>query len=144
MQAGALDDALRLVATAEAGVLSELEQARAELLRGQIAFLATRSGDAAALLLKAAERLRELDPELARETYLEALTAAIFAGPLAGPGASSREVAEAASTAPRARETTRTGPAARRFGGPSQRLLWRRRAGSAPGTARNRGRDVAD
>ena len=50
--------------------------------------LATRSGDATALLLKAAERLQEVDPELARETYLEAMTAAIFAGPLAGPGAS--------------------------------------------------------
>ncbi len=62
----------------------------------------TRSTDAAALLLEAAERLREIDPELARETYLEALTAAIFAGPLAGPGASSSEVAEAARAAPRA------------------------------------------
>ena len=104
LQAGALDDALRLVETAEAGVLSELQQARAALLRGQISFLATRSSDATALLLKAAERLREVDPELARETYLEALTAAIFAGPLAGPGASCREVAEAASSAPRARK----------------------------------------
>jgi RNA polymerase sigma factor (sigma-70 family) len=103
VQAGALDDALRLVATAEAGVLGELEQARAGLLRGQISFLATRSSDATALLLKAAEQLREVDPDLARETYLEALTAAIFAGPLAGPGAGSREVAEAASAAPRAR-----------------------------------------
>jgi DNA-binding CsgD family transcriptional regulator len=100
LQAGALDDALRLVATAESGVLSDLEQARAGLLRGQISFLATRSSDAVALLLKAAERLREVDPELARETYLEALTAAIFAGPLAGPGASSYEVAEAARAAP--------------------------------------------
>ncbi len=104
MQIGALDDALRLVATAETGGLSELEQARAGLLRGQISFLATRSSDAAALLLAAAERLREVDPELARETYLEALTAAIFAGPLARAGASSREVAEAASAAPRARK----------------------------------------
>ena len=102
LQAGALDDALRLVATAEAQVLSELEQARADLLRGQISFLATRSGEAAALLLKAAERLREVDPELARENYLEALTAAIFAGPLAGPGTGPGEVAEAASAAPRA------------------------------------------
>jgi DNA-binding CsgD family transcriptional regulator len=104
LQAGALDDALRLVATAESGVLSELEQATAELLRGRISFLATRSSDAGALLLKAAERLCDVDPELARETYLEALTAAIFAGPLAGPGASSREVAEAARAAPRARK----------------------------------------
>ena len=102
LQAGALDDALRLVATAEAGVLGESDQARAGLLRGQIAFLATRSGDAATLLLKAAQQLREVDPELARETYLEALTAAIFAGPLAGPGASPHDMAEAASSAPRA------------------------------------------
>ena len=104
LQAGALDDALRLVATAEAGVLSELEQARAALLRGQISFLATRSSDATALLLKAAERLREVDPELARETYLEALTAAIFAGPLAGPGASSPRGSRSGECAPRARK----------------------------------------
>jgi len=104
MQAGVLDDALRLVATAESGVLTEAEQARAGLLRAQIAFLSTRGSDAPAQLLAAGDRLRDVDPELARETYLEALTAAIFAGPLAGPGASSREVARAARAAPPARE----------------------------------------
>ena len=104
LQAGALDDSLRLVSTAEEGVLSELEQAKAALLRGQISFLATRSGTAAAVLLDAAERLREFDPELARETYLEALTAAIHAGPLAGPGATSCDVAKAVSAAPPARD----------------------------------------
>jgi len=100
LQVGALDDALRLVATAEAGVLSEHELARAVLLRGQISFLATRSSDAVALLLNAAGRLRDVDPELARDTYLEALTAAIFAGPLAGPDEDAREVAQAARSAP--------------------------------------------
>ena len=104
LQAGALDDALRLVALAEAEVLSEPERATAELLRGRISFLTTRSSEATALLLKAAERLRVIDPELACETYLEALTAAIYAGPLAGPGASPREVAEAARAAPKARK----------------------------------------
>ena len=104
LQAGALDDALRLVATAEAGFLTELDQARAALVRGQISFLSTRSGDAAVLLLDAAKRFREVDPELARETYLEALTAAIFAGPLAGAGATPHEIAEASSFAPRARK----------------------------------------
>ena len=104
LQTGALDDSLRLVATAEAGVLSELDQARAALVRGQISFLATRSGTAVALLLHAAERLRHVDPELARETYLEALTAAIYAGPLAGPGRSPRDVAEAARAAPPAKD----------------------------------------
>jgi DNA-binding CsgD family transcriptional regulator len=104
LQAAALDDALRLVATAEAGELSELEQARAGLLRAQISFVSTRGSEAVPLLLKAAERLREVDPQLARETYLEALTAAIYAGPLAGPGTRSPEVARAARAAPPARK----------------------------------------
>ncbi len=99
LQAGALDEALRLVATAEAGILSVVEQARASLLRGQISFLVTRSGDAVALLLHAAEQFREVEPALARETYLEALTAAIFAGTLAGAGATSSDVAAAAASA---------------------------------------------
>jgi RNA polymerase sigma factor (sigma-70 family) len=103
LQAGALDDALGLLGAAEAGMLSELERARAGLLRAEISFASTRGTDSVTLLLAAAERLREVDPELARETYLEALSAAIFAGPLAGPGASSPEIAEAATAAPRAR-----------------------------------------
>jgi DNA-binding CsgD family transcriptional regulator len=104
LQAGALDDALRLVATAESGTLSELERARAELLRAQLSFVSTRGIEAGPLLLEAAERLREIEPQLARETYLEALTAAIFAGPLAGPGGRSSEVAQAAKAAPPARK----------------------------------------
>jgi DNA-binding CsgD family transcriptional regulator len=104
VQAGALDDALRLVATAESGVLTEPERARAGLLRAQISFVSTRGSVAVPLLLKAAERLRDVDLELARETYLEALAAAIFAGPLAGPGARSPEVAQAARAAPPAQK----------------------------------------
>ncbi len=102
VQAGALDDAASLLATAESSPLSELEQADVALLRGQIAFLTTRGSDATTQLLEAAGRLRTLDPELARETYLEALTAAIFAGPLAAPGTNAAEVARAAIAAPRA------------------------------------------
>ncbi|HKC28758.1 MAG TPA: LuxR C-terminal-related transcriptional regulator [Jatrophihabitans sp.] len=100
LQAGLLDDALRLLATAESGVLDELEKAKAALVRAEVAFVSTRGSDASPLLLDAAERLRDVDPELARETYLEALSAAIFAGPLAGPGASSPEIARAAKAAP--------------------------------------------
>jgi DNA-binding CsgD family transcriptional regulator len=104
LHAAALDDALRLVVTAETGELSELERARAGLLRAQISFVSTRGSEAVPLLLEAGERLREVDPQLARETYLEALTAAIYAGPLAGPGTSSPEVARAARAAPPARK----------------------------------------
>jgi DNA-binding CsgD family transcriptional regulator len=104
LRAGALDDAGSLVATAESGPLTDLEQARATLLRGQISFLSTRASEATLLLLDAAERLRDVEPELARETYLEAVTAAIFAGPLAAPGASSPAVARVAKEAPPARK----------------------------------------
>src|SRR4029077_18659297 len=102
LRAGALDDAASLLAAAESGPLSGLEQAGVALLRGQISFLATRGSGATTQLLEAAGLLRALAPELARETYLEALTAAIYAGPLAEPGTSSAEVARAAKAAPRA------------------------------------------
>jgi DNA-binding CsgD family transcriptional regulator len=101
VQAGAFDAALRLLATAEAGPLEELQGARADLLRGQIAFGSWRGSDAPALLLKAAKRLEPLDIGLARETYLEALSTAVYAGRFM-TGAGVREVAEAARAAPAA------------------------------------------
>jgi len=108
LQSGALEDALRLLATAEAGILTERERATALLVRGQIALIATRGSEATSLLLSAAEQLLDVEPELACETYLEALTAAIFAGQLAAPEASARAIAQAARAAPRAHK--RTGP----------------------------------
>ena len=98
-QAGAFDAALGLLAAAEAGPPDEFRTARAELLRGQIAFASRRGSDAPPVLLKAARQLEPFDPRLARETYLEALSAALFAGRLA-LGGGMREVAEAASAAP--------------------------------------------
>ena len=98
-QAGAFDAALGLLATAEAGPPDEFRRARADLLRGQIAFSSSRGSDAPPLLLKAARQFEPLDPQLARETYLDALAAAIFAGGLA-LGGGMREVAEAARMAP--------------------------------------------
>jgi DNA-binding CsgD family transcriptional regulator len=82
--AGAFDAALGLAATAEAGALDDLQRARVDLLRGNVAFASGLVGDAAPLLLKAARRIEPLDPELARETYLTALGAAFVAGHLPG------------------------------------------------------------
>jgi DNA-binding CsgD family transcriptional regulator len=93
-QAGAPDTALELLALAQAGPLDELQQARAELLRAQITFAVTRGRDAPPMLLAAAKRLEPLDATLARETYLDAFSAALFAGRLAR-GGGVREVAEA-------------------------------------------------
>jgi DNA-binding CsgD family transcriptional regulator len=98
-QAGAFDATLALLGTAEAGPPDELQRARADLLRGQIAFSSSRGSDAPPLLLKAARQFEPLDPRLARETYLDALAAATFAGRLA-LGGGMREVAEAARMAP--------------------------------------------
>jgi DNA-binding CsgD family transcriptional regulator len=86
LQAGALDAALGLLAMAQAGSLDELASARVDLLRGQIAFASGFSSDAPPLLLKAAKRLESLDPDLARETYLRAWMAALFAGRFASAG----------------------------------------------------------
>jgi DNA-binding CsgD family transcriptional regulator len=98
-QAGAFDAALRLVAIAESGPLNELQRAQVELLRGQMAFSLGRGSDAQPLLLKAARRLEPLDQRLARDTYLEALSATFFPGLLAS-GESVLETAQAARTAP--------------------------------------------
>src|ERR1700729_3420243 len=98
-QAGAFDPALRLVAIAEAGPLDDLRCAQVELLRGQIAFALNRSSDAPPLLLLAAKRLERVDERLARETYLEALTAVLFPAHLA-PGGRVLETARAARAAP--------------------------------------------
>jgi DNA-binding CsgD family transcriptional regulator len=98
-QAGAFNATLRLLATAEAGPPDELQRAQADLLRGQIAFASRRGSDAPPLLLKAAREFEPLDSRLARETYLDALAAATFAGRLA-LGGGMREVAEAALAAP--------------------------------------------
>ena len=99
MLAGALDAASDLLAMAAAGPLDELQQARAGLLRGQLAFASSAGSDAPALLVKAAQQLEPLDAALARQTYLDALAAAMFAGQFAGAG-SLHEVARAARSAP--------------------------------------------
>jgi AAA ATPase domain len=105
-EAGALEDAVALLATAETGSLDALERARVHLLRGQIAFAARRGSDAPPLLLGAARELEAVDPRLARATYLDALTAALFAGRLA-TGSSALEVARAALAARSSPQPTR-------------------------------------
>ncbi len=99
-QAGAFNDALALLRTAKTGVLSPLERARIGLMEAEIAFATTRGNRGAPLLLEAADRLADLDPALARETYLEALVAAGFAGRLAGASGSAKSVAQAVGAAP--------------------------------------------
>jgi DNA-binding CsgD family transcriptional regulator/tetratricopeptide (TPR) repeat protein len=99
LYAGAFDEALSMLSIAEAGSPDELQRARVELLRGEIAFSSNTGSDAPPLLLKAARRLERLDVQLARETYLDAWGAAWFAGSLATDGGL-LEVSQAVRSAP--------------------------------------------
>src|ERR1700722_16068848 len=83
---GALDAALGLLVGVEAGPPDGARTAEVEYLRGQIALMQRRGTDAARLLLRAARRLDALDADLARETYLEALGTAMWAGELDDTG----------------------------------------------------------
>jgi DNA-binding CsgD family transcriptional regulator len=96
--AGDFEAAQALLVTAEAGPPGELGEARAQRMRAQVAFALRRGGDAPPLMLRAAQRLQSLDADLARQTYLEALVAAIYAGRLA-QGQDARQVARAARSA---------------------------------------------
>jgi DNA-binding CsgD family transcriptional regulator len=106
LQAGAPESARELLRTARSGPLSDLDGARADLLAAQIAFTVDRGSGAPPLLLDAARQLERLDPALARDTYLEALSAAMFAGRLA-IGVTARDVAQAARSAPPASQPPR-------------------------------------
>ena len=96
--AGDFEAAQALLVTAELGPPGELGEARVQRMRAQIAFALRRGGDAPPLMLRAAQRLQSLDAELARQTYLEALVAAIYAGRLAH-GQDGKQVARAARSA---------------------------------------------
>jgi DNA-binding CsgD family transcriptional regulator len=105
-EAGAPSAAHELLAAAEIGPLDELQRARIARLRAEIVFARSRGSEAPPLLLDAAKGLEDLDAGLARETYVEALGAAVFAGRLGGRYGM-REVAQAARAAPRGPEPRR-------------------------------------
>ncbi len=99
LEAGSREAAEELLATAELAPLDELQRAGLQRLRAQIAFVFSRGSDGPPLLVDAARRLEALDPALARQTYLEALGAAMYAGRV-NADSGVLEVAEAARAAP--------------------------------------------
>jgi DNA-binding CsgD family transcriptional regulator len=106
--AGALEAALELSAGVQAGLLDDLGRARADLLRGQIALEQRRGGEAGRLFLDAARRLESLDPQLARETYLEALAGAMSSDVDVDGDGGAPAVARAARSAPAGTARPRT------------------------------------
>ena len=94
-QAGHPENASRLLLIAEAGRPDHRTRAEVDLLRAQIAFTANRGVEAPPLLLQAARELETIDPVRARETFLDAVLAAMFAD----DGLSSKNLAEVAEAA---------------------------------------------
>jgi DNA-binding CsgD family transcriptional regulator len=94
--AGALEAADALLSAATMCPLSEMDRALLDRLRARIAFSRTRGRETPALLSAAARRLEPLDPELARETHLEALWASAVCN---GRFAKTGEIVDAAEAA---------------------------------------------
>ncbi|MDX6280631.1 MAG: hypothetical protein QOH03_1702, partial [Kribbellaceae bacterium] len=108
LQIGALKPTLAMLSLAEEGPLDDLQRAQLDRLRAEAAFVASRGHEAPPLLLGAARRLEPLDARLARDTYLDAISAAMFAGRLAiRTGVGVTEVAQAARRRPRLRRPDR-------------------------------------
>jgi len=100
VQAGDFTAARRLLAMADAGLLGDFQRAQVDLLQAQLAFVSSRGTDAIALLLAAARRLETLELSIARETYVDAFSAALFGARLNG-SVGIPEVADVARAAPR-------------------------------------------
>src|SRR5262249_18732487 len=94
-KAGAVDAATGFLEIAEAGPLDGYQRARIDMLQGYIAFAVNRGNEAPSLLLQAARTLESFDLDLAREAYLSAWGAAVFAG-----GRMLSEICEAARMLP--------------------------------------------
>jgi len=99
-EAGSIEDALGLLAAAEAGALDDLQRGQALLLRARIEFASRRRVDAHPLLLAAARDLEAVDVGLARLAYLEAFHAALHAGRLYPGGLAEVSLAALACPAP--------------------------------------------
>ena len=96
------DTALRLLSVADAGPQDKTRRAHVDELRAQVAFSNVRGGDTAALFLRAATQLELFDARLARDAYLDGLSAAMFSGAFKGDDGL-LQVARAARAAPSAR-----------------------------------------
>ena len=101
LRAGAFDAARELLAAAEVNPLDELQRAQVDLLRAQVTLGSGVGNDAPQQLLEAARSIESLSAKLARETYLDAWGAALFAGGSA-PSGTLQAISSAAMTAPRA------------------------------------------
>jgi DNA-binding CsgD family transcriptional regulator len=86
LEAGAPQRAAALLAATQPELAGPLQQARSRALRAAIAAAAGDTSRSARRLLEAAQLLEPLDLRQARDTYLQALAAALYAGTLGEEG----------------------------------------------------------
>ncbi|MFC0107443.1 helix-turn-helix transcriptional regulator [Kibdelosporangium aridum] len=80
LDAGATDAAAALLTTVELKTLDERTQAKADLLRGQVAFVRHGDSNGPTFMLHAARRLADIDPAWSRTCFLDALEMAMVVG----------------------------------------------------------------
>ncbi|WP_037075684.1 helix-turn-helix transcriptional regulator [Pseudonocardia spinosispora] len=78
--AGALDTASELLTVVEHSDLDVRQQAEVDLVRGQIAFLRRHDADGPRFMIRAGQRLAELDPQHSRNCFVDALEMSFVAG----------------------------------------------------------------
>ncbi|MEU8819220.1 AAA family ATPase [Actinoplanes sp. NPDC048796] len=100
LDAGAYSRVPELLGAAQLGSIDPLHQARVERLRAQVMFMLTPGRAAGPPLLAAAHRLEPLDPAAARDAFLSAIGAAVYAGRFGGDDL--RTAARAARAVPAA------------------------------------------
>ncbi len=83
LSSGHFDEAARDLQSAPAGTLGPTMRAESSLIAARLAFARERGAAAIALFLEAADLMVDIDPEGAQAAFLEALSAALFAGRLA-------------------------------------------------------------
>lgn len=102
LDAGATDTAADLLSTIENNDLDELRYARVDQLRGRIAFLRHNDDNGPDLMLRAARRLAEVDPEQSRDCLLDALEMSMVVGRAHGVVDRVLDAARSTAPAPRA------------------------------------------
>ncbi|SFR02927.1 regulatory protein, luxR family [Lentzea waywayandensis] len=80
IEAGVTDRAADLLSTIEPASLDEFQRARTDLLRGRIAFTRPGDGSGPSWTVSAARRLSALDPDRARDCFLDALEMSLVVG----------------------------------------------------------------
>ena len=100
LHAGEFQTALDVLSSTEGLPADELHQARIAFLRAEVVSASESPRHAVAMLLDAAQKLQPHDPELARETFLDAWGAAMMAGSLSDT--TMRDVSQAARSTSRA------------------------------------------